>query len=107
MTQNPAMPGEKIYEYEFDITGVTDYGVSMDAILAGKEMIPLQGARFDLAVTGRGKGRLSGRGAHGVDYLRVRADGRIELDLNVTIETDDGRRIACLAMARRPTRLGA
>jgi len=93
MTQNPAMKGEKIYEYEFDITGVTDYGVSMDAILAGKETIPLQGARFDLAVAGRGKGRLSGR-AHGVDYLRIRADGRIELDLHVTIETDDGRRIA-------------
>jgi Protein of unknown function (DUF3237) len=93
MTQNPAMRGEKIYEYEFDITGVTDYGVSMDAILAYKEAIPLQGARFDLAVTGRGKGRLSGR-AHGVDYLRIRADGRIELDLHVTVETDDGRRIA-------------
>ena len=93
MTQNPAMRGEKIYEYEFDITGVTDYGVSMDAILANKEAIPLQGARFDLAVTGRGKGRLAGC-AHGVDYLRIRADGRIELDLHVTVETDDGRRIA-------------
>jgi Protein of unknown function (DUF3237) len=93
MTQNPAMRGEKIYEYEFDITGVTDYGVSMDAILDNKEAIPLQGARFDLAVTGRGKGRLSGL-AHGVDYLRIRADGRIELDLHVTVETDDGRRIA-------------
>jgi len=93
MTQNPVMRGEKIYEYEFDITGVTDYGASMDAILANKEAIPLQGARFDLAVTGRGKGRLSGR-AHGVDYLRIRADGRIELDLRVTVETDDGRRIA-------------
>jgi hypothetical protein len=34
--------------YDLDITGVTDYGVSMDAILAGKETIPLQGARFDL-----------------------------------------------------------
>jgi hypothetical protein len=32
--------------------------------------------------------------AHGVDYLRIRADGRIELDLHVTVETDDGRRIA-------------
>jgi Protein of unknown function (DUF3237) len=93
MTQNPAMRGEKIYECEFDITGVTDYGVSMDAILANKEPIPLQGARFDLAVTGRSKGRLSGR-AHGVDYLRIRADGRMELDLQVTVETDDGRRIA-------------
>jgi len=79
--------------HEFDITGVTDYGVSMDAILANKELIPVQGARFDLAVTGRGKGRLSGR-AHGVDYLRIRADGLIELDLHVTIETEDGGRIA-------------
>lgn len=32
MTQNPAMRGEKIYKYEFDIARVTDYGVSMDAI---------------------------------------------------------------------------
>ena len=39
MTQNPAMRGEKIYDMEFDITGVTDYGVSMDAILAGQEAI--------------------------------------------------------------------
>ena len=46
MTQYPAMRGDKMYEYEFDITGVTDYGVSMDAILASKGTIPLQGARF-------------------------------------------------------------
>ena len=87
------MRGKKIYDMEFDITGVTDYGVSMDAILAGKESVPLQGARFDLAVEGRFTGRLAGR-AHGVDYLRVRADGRIELDLHVIIETEDGHRIA-------------
>lgn len=93
ITQNPAMRGEKVYEYDFDVTGVTDYGVSIDAILAGKEAVPLQGARFDLAVDGRGKGRLSGR-ARGVDYLRMRADGRIDLDLHLTIETDDGFRIA-------------
>ena len=93
MTQNPAMRGQKIYDMELDITGVTDYGVSMDAILAGQEAIPLHGARFDLAVDGRYRGRLAGR-AHGVDYLRVRADGRIELDLHVIIETEDGHRIA-------------
>jgi len=93
MTHNTAMRGEKIYDFELDITGVTDYGVSMDAILAGSEKIPLHGARFDLAVDGRGKGRLAGR-QHGVDYLRVRADGRMELDLHVTLETDDGHRIA-------------
>lgn len=93
MTQNPGSKCEKIYEYDFDLTGVTDYGVSMNAILAGKEAVPPQGARFDLAVDGRGTGRLAGR-AHGIDYVRMRADGRIELDLHVTVETDDGQRIA-------------
>jgi len=93
MTHNPAMQGEKIYEYDFGITGVTDYGVGMEAILSGQERIPPQGARFDLAVEGRGTGRLAGR-AHGVDYLRIRGDGRIDLDLHVTLETDDGQRIA-------------
>ena len=105
MTQNPAMKGDKIYECDLDITGVTDYGVSMDAILAGKEAVPLQGARFDLAVDGRGKGRLSGR-VHGVDYLRMRADGRIDLDLHVAIETDDGHRIALSADGQAAPRNG-
>jgi hypothetical protein len=31
------MRGEKIYEYDLDVTGMTDYGVSLDAILSGKE----------------------------------------------------------------------
>ena len=93
MAANTAMRGEKIYEMELDLTGVTDYGVSVEAILAGQGAIPLHGARFDLAVDGRYKGRLAGR-AHGVDYVRVRADGRMELDLHLIIETDDGHRIA-------------
>jgi hypothetical protein len=93
MTGNTAMRGEKVYEMDLDLTGVTDFGVSMDDITTGKAAIPPQGARFDLAVNGRTKGRLAGR-AYGADYLRVRADGRMELDLHVTIETEDGRRIA-------------
>jgi hypothetical protein len=93
MTGKTPMRGEKIYEMDLDLTGVTDFGVSMDAITTGKEAIPKQGARFNLAVNGSTKGRLAGR-AHGADFLRVRADGRMELDLHLTIETDDGSRIA-------------
>ena len=93
MIQTSTMRGEKIYEYDLDVLDVTDYGVSLDAIFAGKEKVPLQGASFDLKVDGRGNGRLSGR-QHGVDYMRMRADGRIELDLHTAIETDDGHRIA-------------
>ncbi len=47
------MTGEKIYEYDVIFTGVTDYGVSLEAMLAGKEPIPPQGARFDVAFEGR------------------------------------------------------
>jgi Protein of unknown function (DUF3237) len=93
MNQNAGMRGEKIYECDLALTGVTDYGVSMDDILAGSKAVPLQGARFDLHVDGPCRGRLSGR-QHGVDYIRMRADGRIDLDLHVILETDDGHRIA-------------
>ena len=42
------------------------------------------------------KGRVSGS-LRVVDYLRVRADGRRELELRGGIETDDGNRIAFAA----------
>jgi hypothetical protein len=80
------MRGEKIYEYDLDITGVTDYGVTLDAILGGQEKIPPQGARFDVAFAGLVKGRVSGS-LRGVDYLRMRADGRIDLDIRLSKPT--------------------
>jgi hypothetical protein len=39
---------------------------------------------------------LSGR-VRGVDYLLIRADGRVDLDIRASIETDDGCRIALSA----------
>jgi hypothetical protein len=90
------MRGEKIYEYDLDVTGVTDYGVSLDGILTGKEQVPPQGARIDVAFEGRASGRLAGR-VRGVDYTRMRADGRVDLDIRAIIETEDGRRIALSA----------
>ena len=54
-------------------------GVSMDAILAGQEAIPLHGARFDLAVDGRFRvqagGRPSGCSAGGLPWRGARAGG--------------------------------
>jgi hypothetical protein len=90
------MKGEKIYEYDLDITGMTDYGIFLEAILSGQTPIPPQGARIDVAFEGHALGRLAGS-VRGVDYLRLRADGRIELDIRATIETHDGRRIALSA----------
>ena len=90
------MRGEKIYEYDLDVTGMTDYGVSLDAILSGKEKIPPQGVRIDVAFEGRAIGRLAGR-VRGIDYLRMRADGRIDLDIRAVVETENGCRIALSA----------
>ena len=90
------MKGEKIYEYDLDVTGMTDYGVSLDAILSGKEKVPPQGVRIDVAFEGRAEGRLAGR-VRGIDYLRIRADGRIDLDIRAVVEAENGRRIALSA----------
>jgi len=90
------MRGEKIYEYDLDVTGVTDHGMTLDAILSGEAAIPPQGARIDVAFEGRAVGRLAGR-VRGVDYARVRADGRVDLDIRATIEAESGARIALAA----------
>jgi hypothetical protein len=90
------MRGEKIYEYDVDVTGVTDSGVTLQDILSGKERVPPQGVRIDIAFEGRATGRLAGR-VRGVDYVRMRADGRIDLDIRAVIETQNGSRIAVSA----------
>lgn len=100
-----SMRGEKIYEYDLDVTGVTDYGITLEAILSGQERVPPQGVRIDVAFEGRAKGRLTGR-VRGVDYLQLRADGRIDLDIRIIIETEDGQRIALSADGVAMPRVG-
>ena len=90
------MRGEKIYEFELDVVGITDFGITLEAILSGQTPVPPQGARLDVAFAGSGTGRIAGH-AQGVDYVRMRADGRIDLDIHALIETHDGHRIALSA----------
>ncbi len=90
------MVGEKIYEYDLDITGLTDYGLTLNVIGSGQAPIPPPGARIDVASEGRASGRISGH-VRGVDYLWIRADGSINLNIQATITTDDGYRIALSA----------
>ena len=90
------MTGEKIYEYDLTVTGVTDCGVTLQGVLSGQERIPSQGVRIDIAFEGRASGRLAGS-VQGVDYVRMRADGRIDLDIRAVIETENGSRIALSA----------
>jgi hypothetical protein len=67
MTEVQKMRGEKIYECDFNITGMTDYGVTLDALLSGIEKVPPQGARIDVAFEGDIKGRITGKVRSGVD----------------------------------------
>jgi hypothetical protein len=90
------MTGEKISTWDFDVTGITDYGITLEAIISGQEKIPPQGARIDVAFEGRASGRLSGQ-VRGVDYMSIRADGSVNLHIHATILTDDGHRIALFA----------
>jgi hypothetical protein len=86
--------GELMYEYTLNITGMTEYGVSFEALLSGQVPVPPEGARFDVVFEGTSIGsKLNGK-VKGVDYVRMRADGRIELDIHGEITTDDGQKIA-------------
>lgn len=87
------MRGELIYTFDGAMTGVTDFGVALDAILSGATPVPAQGARFDVGFEGRVTGRVAGR-IRGIDHAYVRPDGRFELNLHAVIDTDDGARIA-------------
>lgn len=57
--EHDLMSYEKIFEYDLDIKGVTDYGANMEALFAGQESVPLQGAQFDVALAGLVKGRVT------------------------------------------------
>lgn len=86
--------GERLYEYTVRITGMTEYGVSFADLMAGTIAPPPEGARFDVIFAGTSSGpRLKGD-VTGVDYIRVRADGRFDLHIHAAITTDDGQRIS-------------
>jgi len=93
------MIGKKIFEYELDVVRVTDSGVSLEEVLSGNTKIPLSGVRVDVAFEGQAKGDIAGR-VYGVDYIQIRPDGSILLDIRAMIETTDGHRIAISADGR-------
>ncbi len=78
---------------DLQITEVSDFGTSMNDIMSGKVAPPPQGARINVAFEGTTKGVLAGT-MKGVDYLNIRADGRIDLNIHAVIVTPDGARIA-------------
>jgi Protein of unknown function (DUF3237) len=86
--------GELLYDYTVKLTGMAEYGVSFEALMAGATPPPPEGARFDIPFEGASIGPQLKGTVTGVDYLRVRADGRFELHIHAEITTDDEQKIS-------------
>jgi len=64
------------------------------SLMEGTVVPPPEGARFDVPFEGESVGpKLRGK-VTGIDYLRIRADGRFELHIHAEITTDDGQKIS-------------
>jgi hypothetical protein len=89
--------GEMLYEYTLSVSGMTEYGISFEALMSAKVAPPPEGVRFDVAFDGMMTGpKLNGK-IKGIDYLWIRADGRMELNIHAEITTKDGKKIALQA----------
>lgn len=85
---------QHLFDEEAYLTDITEYGVSWESLVKGKQLPPPQGARFDIAFEGKIFGdKINGK-VKGVDYLMARGDGKFILALHATIVTDDGAVIA-------------
>ena len=86
--------GELLYRVTLKITGIKEYGVSFAALMAREVTPQVGGARFDVPFQGIAAGPKLNGAAEGIDYVRVRADGRFELHIHETIRTEDGQNIS-------------
>jgi hypothetical protein len=89
------MPVQKLaYEATLQITGETNFGISMEEAMTGAKAIPPGGVRVDVPFQGEISGpKLNGKLA-GIDYLILDSPGTGKLHVHAVITTDDGERIA-------------
>jgi hypothetical protein len=87
--------GELLYTVSLNLTGMTEYGVSFAALMAGEVTLPAEGARFDVPFKGTANGPKVIGAIEGVDYVRVREGGhRLELHIHETIRTEGGQNVS-------------
>lgn len=94
MNPRTIIEGDLIYQAEIQITGIVEYGVSMDEFSSGNFSIPPEGARFDQPFSGLLHGPKLIGSMEGIDHIYVRSDGRFELHIHARIHTDDGHNIS-------------
>lgn len=85
---------EHLYTATLRLTGITEYGVSLQDIYSGSVPIPPQGVRIDLPFEGVIEGPKLNGTIRGVDFGEMRADGRFDLNLQAEVTTNDGAKIA-------------
>lgn len=72
---------------------VREYGYAFVDFVESKKALPPEGLQFDIHFEGQVIGSRVNGTISGVDYLTVRADGRLFLNLHAKIETSDGAMI--------------
>ena len=72
--------------------------MALEAVMSGQAP-PAEGARFDVHFEGPVTGPKFSGSAKGADYLHIRADGRIQLDIHAEITTRTARRSRWLPTA--------
>jgi hypothetical protein len=79
-----------LFEEDVRLTEVREFGFSWHDFATENRTIPPQGLQFEIHFEGEVNGEeLQGR-IKGVDYLTVRSDKRLFLNLHATITIDDG-----------------
>ncbi len=82
-----------LFREDVMLTKVKEYGFSWQKFAEATDPIPPEGLKFDIHFEGEVSGeKIQGR-IKGIDYLTVRADGRLLLDLHACISTNDGAQI--------------
>ena len=94
MPSNTITVGEHLFDWTIHVTKFVEYGVSVEALLAGQATPPPEGARID----GYAEGVIDGPKLRGTitaaDYAKILPDGRIQLHFHAEITTEDGEKIA-------------
>ena len=90
---NQIIEDELLFEEDIQLTSIKEYGFTWKDFSEQSKPIPKEGLKFEINFEGTITGeKIKGR-VQGIDYLTVRADGRLFLDLHASIATDDGSTI--------------
>ena len=87
------MENNLLFEETVHLTEVREYGFSWEEFTHAKTLLPPEGIRFDIHFEGEVIGDDIAGTIRGVDYLTVRSDGRLFLQLYAAIATHDGAMI--------------